>query len=184
VNENSAFQGKLLPGERILWAGRPRAGLMLTGRDLFLIPFSIAWCAFAVFWTVIAASAPMPEFALLGVAFVGIGLLFMIGRFFVDAWIRKGIHYAVTDRRVLILKTALGTELVTLSLDRLPPARFIQRRDGTGTIRFEASSGWAFGGAAGFSIWLPAVDSTPQLVAIADANKVFDLLQRPQVLQA
>jgi hypothetical protein len=31
---------RLFNGERILWSGRPGQGIVLTGQDVFLLPFS------------------------------------------------------------------------------------------------------------------------------------------------
>lgn len=39
----SALTPYLHPGERLLWAGRPKRGLLLRGEDAFLIPFSLIW---------------------------------------------------------------------------------------------------------------------------------------------
>ncbi|HWD68284.1 MAG TPA: hypothetical protein VG227_10020, partial [Caulobacteraceae bacterium] len=47
---SSEFNGRLSSGERLVWTGAPQRGLMLTGRDAFLIPFGIFWCGFMVFW--------------------------------------------------------------------------------------------------------------------------------------
>src|SRR4051812_28305000 len=97
------FTGRLLPGERIIWSGQPQQGLLLTARDIFLIPFSLMWCGFAIFWTVMATGASKSDanpaggfFILWGLMFVTIGLYFVFGRFIVDAWVRRGLHYAVT----------------------------------------------------------------------------------------
>jgi hypothetical protein len=175
------FQGKLLAGERILWRGQPATGILLTGRDVFLIPFSIFWCGFAIFWTVLASRNGGAPALLFGLVFVTFGLTFMVGRFFIDAWLRRGTRYALTDRRVLILRTRPTADFTALQLDRLPQARLSQRRDGRGSIRFgPPTNPFAFGG-AGFSIWTPSLDPTPQFLGIPDAAKVFDLVQRSQV---
>ncbi len=44
------ISGRLLGGERVAWSGRPVQGILFTARDIFLIPFSLIWCGFAVFW--------------------------------------------------------------------------------------------------------------------------------------
>jgi hypothetical protein len=178
LDVSDGFQGKLLPGERIVWTGRPMTGVMLTGRDIFLIPFSVVWCGFAIFWTVTATLQAGFGFSAFGLMFVAVGLVVMFGRFILDAWMRSNTRYALTDRRVLIFRTAPTADFVALSLDRLPQARFSQRKDGRGTIRFGPQTGLFNSGGSGFSIWVPSLDPTPQFLGITEANKVFELVQR------
>jgi hypothetical protein len=174
---DAEFSGRLLSGERVLWSERPAAGLLVTGRDAFLIPFSIIWCAFVVFWTFGAASAG-GTFALFGLPFVVFGLFFSIGRFVLDAWIRGGMRYAVTDRRILILKTRPSNNFTAVDLDRLPQIEVSERSNGRGTLRFGASTSLFAAGRTGFSVWMPSLDPTPQFIAIPAARQVFDLIQR------
>ena len=49
----------LSPAERIEWVGRPDPARHLTRSDAFLVPFSIIWGGFAIFWeaTAIAGGA-------------------------------------------------------------------------------------------------------------------------------
>ncbi len=77
-------------GEKIVWCGKPRTGLTLSPGDIIVIPFSILWCGFAIFWesSVISTNAPF-FFKLWGIPFVLVGLYMVIGRFFADAKARE-----------------------------------------------------------------------------------------------
>lgn len=46
----SAIQPELLSGESILWAGQPKRRVVFHKEDVFLIPFSLLWGGFAIFW--------------------------------------------------------------------------------------------------------------------------------------
>lgn len=172
-----AFNGRLLPGERIIWSGQPGEGLILTSYDIFLIPFSLIWCGFAIFWTFGATTAGAPGFfTAWGLMFVCFGLYFVFGRFVVDAWIRGGMHYAVTDRRILIARSRPSEKFSAISISQLPDVTLSERSNGRGTIRFgQAVSMW---GNRGFGGWSPSLDPTPQFIAIEDCRRVFDLIQR------
>jgi hypothetical protein len=171
------FAGRLLPGERIIWSGQPGQGLMFSPRDIYLVPFSLMWCGFAIFWTVSATGMGAPGFFdLWGAMFVCIGLYFVLGRFLVDAWVRKGMRYAVTNRRILIARPAPFSKFMAVSLSQLPDANLNERASGRGTVRFgQAASMW--GGRQSMGLWSPALDATPQFLQIDDARRVFDLIQ-------
>jgi hypothetical protein len=175
--DDELIRNRLLSGERIVWSGRPGQGLILSPRDTLLIPFSLVWCGFAVFWTVGASSMGAPSFFdLWGAMFICIGLYFVFGRFLVDAWMRRGMRYAVTDRRVLIARAGPFSKLTAIGLNQLPDVNLNERRSGRGTIRFgQQVSMWGNRGMGG---WTPALDPTPQFIAIEDAHRIFDLIQR------
>lgn len=171
---SSAVREHLLAGESILWEGAPKGGLLFSSRDIFLIPFSLVWLGFVCFWLlgVTAAGGP-PFFYLFGLGFLVIGLMISIGRFGVDAFVRSRITYAVTTRRVLILRRGPMPDFTAIALNRLPAVKLKQKADGRGTITFgETSSAYAR-----MSIWTPSLDPTPTFLAIADAQRVYNLIQ-------
>lgn len=171
------FAGRLLPGEKVVWSGNPYSGLMFTPKDALLIPFHIIWLAFAVFWTVMMSLTPQPWFALFGLIFVCIGLFGLLGRFWLDAQVRRGISYAVTNKRVLISRPRPFGDFTALALDRLADIRLSVGKNGRGTIRFGQATSLSFR-YYGIANWAPALDSTPQFIAVDGVERVFDLVQR------
>jgi len=171
--------GELLSGERILWSGQPQQGLLLTSMDVFLIPFSLFWAGFAIFWemTVLQSKAP-PSFALFGIPFILIGIYVAAGRFFVDAWMRRNTHYALTNRRILIVRRSLSPSFTSLYLNQLPQSDLIERGSGRGTIRFGPPQMIYWGPRVSFGAWVPSLDPTPQFLGIEDARRVYDQIQR------
>ena len=175
--QTDAFQGLLLKGERIVWWGQPAQGLLFTSKDWFMVPFSLMFLGFSVFWeSMVMTATNSPTFMRLwGVPFILVGLYLFVGRFVVDAWARRGITYAVTDKRVLIQRTAPFAKFTAMSFDQLPSVNLIERGSGRGTIRFgQDQPAWSNRGYAG---WSPAFDPTPQFIAIEDARKVFEHIQ-------
>lgn len=176
------FSGRLMRGERMVWSGHPSQGVIFTTYDIFLIPFSILWCGFAIFWTFGVSTVKAPGFfTLWGLMFVAVGLYMVFGRFIFDAWIRRGIGYAITNHRVLIARAAPFSRFVAIELDQLPTLDLREGSKGRGTIRFGLSG--LFSGNRGMPTWSPALDPTPQFIAIDDVRQVYDLLQksrRPQ----
>ena len=173
------FKTLLLPDETIVWSDRPRQGIMFVPRDALLIPFSLLWGGFAIFWesSVLSAKAPA-SFKLFGVPFVLVGLFMIVGRFFLDAWLRSNTAYALTERRVLILRWGPWSSFKAIRLDRLPEATLNEGTNGRGTIRF-GEQGSLWGGRSGSAgSWIASLDPTPQLLSIPDVRKVFALIQQ------
>ena len=155
--------------------GVPAAGFGFTGADILLVPFSFVWCGFAVFWTVMAGRAG-GLFQLGGLMFVAIGLYFVAGRFFVDAWIRRGVAYALTDRRVLISRPKPFSDLHRGRPG--PPAR----RPGAGSAERARRdpvrpAGDALRRARDVDL-VALARPHAQFIDIEDVRKVFDLVQQ------
>jgi hypothetical protein len=132
-----AISRELRKGEKLLWAGRPRQGVFLRGRDAFQIPFSIMWGGFALFWeySVINSGAPI-LFRLWGVPFVVIGLYMMFGRFIGEAKQREHTSYAVTDERIIISSGVFSKTARSLNIKALLDVSLSENNSGSGTIHF------------------------------------------------
>jgi hypothetical protein len=134
------FARELESGERLLWSGSPDSRRWICQQDAFLIPFSIVWGGFAIFWeaTVLSSSTARSGvlFPLWGVPFVLIGLYLLVGRFFVRRWVRARTLYAVTDRRVIVIAPSWARRESTTSvwLSSYPPIESRLASDGRGTL--------------------------------------------------
>jgi hypothetical protein len=110
---------QLRSGEHLLWVGQSDPRKLLTGRDGFLIPFSLYWCGFMVFWVHGAASDGAPPFFLVfGSVFALVGVHLLIGRFLVKRHRKRTEVYAVTDRRVFITNGRTTRETDVRRTDR------------------------------------------------------------------
>ena len=131
-------------GEKLLWAGRPAQGIVLTTpRDWAVSAFGVVWLGFAVynFWPTKAPEplkSPVP-FALFvwgGLLFIGIGIYLLIGRFFADRLYRSRLIYGITDRRAIIISGLRRRSVQSIYLSSLSALTLEERRDGSGTIYF------------------------------------------------
>lgn len=90
-------------GEQLRWVGQPDPGVRFTPADLFLVPFSILWGGFAIFWELSAIRTGAPFFfALWGVPFVLAGLYFIVGRFIYKKRRKLTTVYGLTDSRAIV----------------------------------------------------------------------------------
>jgi hypothetical protein len=174
------FQPYLFENERVVWTGQPKQGISLSGKDVLLIPFSLMWGGFVIFWNVgvwggLGDDQAAPVFLRLwGIPFLLVGLYFIFGRFLHDAYIRKHLRYAVTDQRILVLRRAKFT---SLDIHRLPKLELFEHRGQTGTLRFEADSSGPWSGMNGLNWWLPSLGSAAQFFCIDKARRVYELIQ-------
>jgi hypothetical protein len=168
------------PGESLLWSGAPRQGLMLRAGDAALIPFSLLWGGFAIFWEagVIRSNAPL-FFALWGVPFVLIGLYLIVGRFFLDARLRASTFYGLTDRRVIIVSGLFTRTTNSLPLRTLSDISLQERSDRSGTVMLGRPHPYYSWG-AGMRWPGTAQYSTPAFEGIPDAKRVHNQLLEAQ----
>jgi hypothetical protein len=167
------------PAERVLWAGRPRQGIVLRSSDWVSIPFAAVWLYFVVgiFTTTAssAASAPFP-FEVMPFFFVAVGLYLLVGRFIVEAWQRANTFYGLTTECVYIVERYWTGKTRSVSLRTMPELSIEARGDGPGTITFGTGAVLpVWGGWPGRSrLTIPAFDS------INDARAVYQLIREAQ----
>ena len=175
----SFIQRELSAGEKLIWSGQPRTGVCFRKQDALLIPFSLIWGGFAVFWeiSVFRSNAPI-FFRLWGIPFVLVGIYLIIGRFFVDAKQREKTFYAVTNSRIIIFSGLFSRNIRSLNLKALPELNLDESSDGSGTILFgpiysmmqNPGGGWPASGKY----------YTPAFEMIKNVRQVYDLVRRLQ----
>ena len=172
----TTIEGELKPGEKLLWSGAPKQGLILRSKDRFWIPFSVVWCSGTILWEVVLVTTGVHWlFGLFGVPFVAIGFYFLVGRFFLDAKKRKNTFYGLTDRRVVIISKGSTTKRSSIPLAALQNVSLTE---------FGSEGTVAFGRSDPFSLQLegiqwPGYNPLPSFQLIQDANHVYN-----QVLEA
>jgi hypothetical protein len=175
---SAVLQFPMERGERQLWAGAPRQGVALRQTDLFMVPFSLLWGGFAVFWEAMALRTGGPSFfPVFGVPFVAAGLYITVGRFFVDARRRARTTYLVTSNRVVVIGGVFTPQTKSLMLTTLSDVSMTERPDGSGTITFGALNP-IFAMYAGMS-W-PGVPQVPSFEMIPDVRGVYGIIQAAQ----
>ena len=179
---SQVFQDELNPGERLLWSGQPQRGVFFRTSDIFMIPFSLFWGGFAIFWMVMALTEGAPIFfTLFGLPFVLVGLYLIIFRFFFDSWSRSKTFYAVTDQRVILLSGVFNRGVTSISLRNLGEIHLEVRNDGRGTITFGQDSpfsSWGNMSGMGFSRRYYRATCFER---IENVRQVYQLIQRAQM---
>ena len=137
LSPDDVIESELAANEVLVWSGRPPLGLRLRASDAAMIPFSLMWGGFAIFWesSVVAAGAPI-FFMLWGIPFVLVGLYMIAGRFFVDAEQRRVTTYAVTNERILIVSGIFDRKTTSLDLTAISNLSLTEFGNGGGTITF------------------------------------------------
>ena len=185
---DSVIREELRPGERLLWSGQPPQGMRLHAADVFMIPFSLMWGGFAIFWEigVIASDAPM-FFAGFGLPFVLIGLYLIIGRFWVDARQRARTYYGLTDSRVIIVSGAFSRSARSWNIPTLSDVALTKKKGGNGTITFGPVNFWKLPWPIAMLDWYANAGwpemggySSPRIELDSNVEEVYDKLMAVQ----
>ncbi len=112
--------------ETLLWAGQPKKGVIFRTADIFLIPFSLLWFGFAIFWMFMASQGSW-IFALFGIPFVIVGLIFVFGRFIIDAKQRENTYYGLTEDRIIIKSGVFSKSIKSLNIRTLSDIEYTEK---------------------------------------------------------
>ena len=128
--------------EKLLWTGTPEQGMIIKSSDVLMIPLSLMWGGFALFWefNVINSGASF-FFMLWGIPFVLIGLYLIFGRFYYDAELRKSTIYGITQNRIIIKSGVFKKTIKSLNIRTLTDVTLNEKSDGSGTIVLGSESG-------------------------------------------
>jgi hypothetical protein len=142
------FSSELLPGETVQWTGRPNPAVMFHNDDWGMIPFSLFWGGFAIFWFLGASgiwdvwkNRPDRTFQWFGVIwgtpFFLIGQYLIWGRFIYRRWKKRRTYYALTNRRALIVESGVRSRTASSAyFDSMTMLDKWVRSDGVGTLSF------------------------------------------------
>lgn len=124
----------IMDGEYILWEGAPEKGLNLTSRDVVLLPFSLVWLGFSLFWEFLAVTTSGSFFMMVwGLPFVAVGIYLLFGRFLQTLFLRDKTFYIITNKKLIIRS---GNKIKLYRAQDLPPMDIQFHKNGNGTILF------------------------------------------------
>lgn len=172
-DKEERLQHGLLEGETIEWSGEPKPSAVFTAWDIFLIPFSLLWCGFVVFWESFVIIKGVPFFWIFGLFFVAVGFYIVFGRFIVKYRNSKNTAYAITNRRILVT----GKRSVSaLDLKDVPLIHKTEQRNGSGSLDFERSEKRLVSWNTGLDIWGFSQKNHMKFTGIENVKEVYVLV--------
>lgn len=175
---NVGWAPYLDPDEALLWEGRPSTRPFLFRTiDILLVPFSIVWCGATVVVVVAAVADGSILIVLSSLLFLALGIYLLVGRFLVDAYLRRHTAYAVTSKRALILRSGMSRRLRDTPITASTPTSASPGRRGSFT--FDPVPSGLLGYLAVWNLW-SGQDANFTFRAIDDADKVYKLVRQVQ----
>ena len=142
---------ELLPGERLLWSGRPDPSRLRAAFAIWF--FAVPWTAFALFWEAMAllpwlGSTHTPSgiqwsfgiiFPLFGLPFIGIGLKMLSMPFTIRRKAAQTI-FGLTDRRIVRVTASKKRESASVLFAQMGPIDVTADADGYGSLRIQTGT--------------------------------------------
>ena len=168
----------LLPGERLLWIGQPKQGLLLRAEDIWLIPFSLVWNFNSFSGISSTLASGQGRFDPITILFLAVGFYLLVGRFLVDMWFRSRAYYGLTNERAIIVTGTNSLEARSIYLKTMSNLKMTKRGNGCGTIEFDKPKFSFFGTRASRAVPWPGTGQyiNPAFEMITDVRRVHDLI--------
>jgi hypothetical protein len=170
-----ALLPELGAGERLLWVGRPGAGL--TSSDLFAILFGTVWTGTWILIFMRPGDQPPPPLLFVA-AMVAFGLVMTFGRFLVGAYLQRKTYYGVSNERIVIKREIFRRRVRSLNLRTLVEVTLTERRNGIGTISFGGAH-WDWRG-SGADFWAPGTYHLNAFERVPAAREVYEQIRAAQ----
>lgn len=162
INIADLFKQYLNANEKILWTGSPKKSTVFSLPVTF---FGLFFLGFSIFWTIMAFQASF-IMSMFGIPFIIVGLfLVFIKKSKLSNFIPKQ-YYAVTDERILIIKSGHQEVLIQVALERLTNVILTPSLSGTSSITFYTRNEYGF------------YNSRPFFYYIENAQQVVDLINQ------
>ena len=182
VSMQDLLKEELMEGEKVVWSGQPDRSVLFVRADMFLIPFSLLWCGFVIFWECMAISLSKESdgyvgaiFALFGIPFLLMGAFLLFGRFLWNDFRKGRTYYFVTDKRVIVVTTIFAKSVCAEFIGMVPSMNRVMNTGGTGTIYFgNMLLGYTAYGSDIMDWWRLGINqAVPVFYDIQDVDKVY-----------
>ena len=111
------LQKVLDENEKVLWEGRPQfLPFLMDSRSIAVGLFGIVWTAFLIF---VALSNQKMGYWIFILPHFWIGLAMIFGYPLYNLFVFDSMHYAITDKRVLIQKGIIGRDFQSVDFDNI-----------------------------------------------------------------
>ena len=172
LNDFEWLNSELVPGEAVLWKGKPNDKKLLSAQDIFLIPFSLFWCGGVITWETIAITQGAPFFFwIFGIPFICVGLYIVFGRFIHQKYILKNTRYALTTHRAICYKKG---KISSCDYINEPAISVDCKKDGSGIITFGNSPNYKNG-------LLDKYDKQTVFLNIPDVQNVHRIINQQKI---
>lgn len=159
LRAESQIRKLLVPGEQLLWSGRPRSGIRFDLREILQVLLSLPLIGIPVYIVREAFATRDPRREGIGAVndttltflLVSAAILMLLGIYriilknMLDARRRSRLVYGLTSQRAIILDTRYSQFVRSIALEPLTSIDIEMSRDGAGTITCRSDAeGWLY----------------------------------------